>query len=265
MGRLLAPRCLHTWRGRGGDCGQRKERKMKIRRPRRWPIRLGVMDTATHRWAAAMMRMRLSWRRKTWGKSYTSSERSEGRCLAPLFFLVTRRLFLDLFSFLQSTNIFTVSYLLLYRHIKEVVSLQTQQNRELQDLYKSLRSCKDQRQSLPASLCRTPSLPTAAPLLSPRRPRPGKIKLRPRPHSHMDNNGVTHSGRFFFVWSFSLIFSFIAWCMCKYLLISCLGIQQSSSFTGSEQNRLPLHCNPEQPPSLPAKRGTVCYNGDKLR
>ncbi|XP_034446656.1 serine/threonine-protein kinase WNK3 isoform X3 [Hippoglossus hippoglossus] len=111
------------------------------------------------------------------------------------------------------------------KHIKEVVSLQTQQNRELQDLYKHLRSFKDQRQSLPASLCRTPSLPTVAPLLSPRRPRLGKIKLRPRPHSHMDNNGVTHSG-----------------------------IQQSSSFSGSEQNRLPLYCNPEQPPSLPVKR-----------
>ncbi|XP_053280289.1 serine/threonine-protein kinase WNK3 isoform X5 [Pleuronectes platessa] len=111
------------------------------------------------------------------------------------------------------------------KHIKEVVSLQAQQNRELQELYRQLRSSKDQRQSLPASLCRTPSLPTAAPLLSPRRPRPGKIKLRPRPHSHMDNNGVTHSG-----------------------------FQQSSSFAGGEQNRLPLYCNPEQPPSLPVKR-----------
>ncbi|XP_060930594.1 serine/threonine-protein kinase WNK3 [Limanda limanda] len=111
------------------------------------------------------------------------------------------------------------------KHIKEVVSLQAQQNRELQDLYRHLRSSKDQRQSLPASLCRTPSLPTAAPLLSPRRPRPAKIKLRPRPHSHMDNNGVTLSG-----------------------------FQQSSSFSGGEQNRLPLYCNPEQPPSLPVKR-----------
>nr|XP_019944962.1 PREDICTED: serine/threonine-protein kinase WNK3-like isoform X2 [Paralichthys olivaceus] len=111
------------------------------------------------------------------------------------------------------------------KHIKEVVSLQAQQNRELQELYRQLRSFKDQRQSLPASLSRTPSLPMAAPLLSPRRPRPGKIKLRPRPHSHMDNNGVTHSG-----------------------------IQQSSSFSGGEQNRLPLYCNPEHPPSLPVKR-----------
>ncbi|KAM8754526.1 uncharacterized protein wnk3 isoform 8-T8 [Acanthopagrus schlegelii] len=111
------------------------------------------------------------------------------------------------------------------KHIKEVVSLQAQQNRELQELYRQLRSLKDQRQSLPASLSRTPPLPTAPPLLSPRRPRPAKIKLRPRPHSHMDNNGVTHSA-----------------------------IQQSSSFSGGEQSRLPLYCNPEQHTSLPAKR-----------
>ncbi|XP_030278221.1 serine/threonine-protein kinase WNK2 isoform X2 [Sparus aurata] len=111
------------------------------------------------------------------------------------------------------------------KHIKEVVSLQAQQNRELQELYRQLRSLKDQRQSLPASLSRTPPLPTAPPLLSPRRPRPAKIKLRPRPHSHMDNNGVTHSA-----------------------------IQQSSGFSGGEQSRLPLYCNPEHHTSLPAKR-----------
>ncbi|XP_044066812.1 serine/threonine-protein kinase WNK3 isoform X11 [Siniperca chuatsi] len=111
------------------------------------------------------------------------------------------------------------------KHIKEVVSLQAQQNRELQELYRQLRSLKDQRQSLPTSLSRTPPLPTAPPVLSPRRPRPAKIKLRPRPHSHMDNNGVTHSG-----------------------------IQQSSSFSGGEQSRLPLYCNPDHRPSLPDKR-----------
>ncbi|XP_030590196.1 uncharacterized protein wnk3 isoform X2 [Archocentrus centrarchus] len=111
------------------------------------------------------------------------------------------------------------------KHIKEVVSLQAQQNRELQELYRQLRSLKDQRQSLPASLSRTPPLPTMPPALSPRRPRPSKTKLRPRPHSHMDNNGVTHSG-----------------------------IQQSSSFSGSEKNRLSLYCKPEHHTSLPAKR-----------
>uniref|UniRef100_A0A672ILR1 Serine/threonine-protein kinase WNK3 n=1 Tax=Salarias fasciatus TaxID=181472 RepID=A0A672ILR1_SALFA len=111
------------------------------------------------------------------------------------------------------------------KHIKEVVSLQAQQNRELQELYRQLRSLKDQRQSLPVSLSRTSPLPTGPPVLSPRRPRPAKTKLRPRPHSHMDNNGVTHSG-----------------------------IQQSSSFSGGEQNKLSLYCNPEHHTTLPAKR-----------
>ncbi|XP_074536998.1 uncharacterized protein wnk3 isoform X2 [Halichoeres trimaculatus] len=111
------------------------------------------------------------------------------------------------------------------KHIKEVVFLQAQQNRELQELYRQLRSLKDQRQSLPASLSRTPPLPAAPPVLSPRRPRPAKTKLRPRPHSHMDNNGVSHSG-----------------------------IQQSSSYSGAEQSRVPLYCNPERHTSLPAKR-----------
>uniref|UniRef100_A0AAQ5ZPM2 Serine/threonine-protein kinase WNK3 n=1 Tax=Amphiprion ocellaris TaxID=80972 RepID=A0AAQ5ZPM2_AMPOC len=111
------------------------------------------------------------------------------------------------------------------KHIKEVVSLQAQQNRELQELYRQLRSLKDQRQSLPVSLSRTPPLPTGPPLLSPRRPRPAKSKLRSRPHSHMDNNGVTHSG-----------------------------MQQSSSFSGGEQSRLSLYCHPEHHTSLPAKR-----------
>uniref|UniRef100_A0A1A8ETB4 WNK lysine deficient protein kinase 3 n=1 Tax=Nothobranchius korthausae TaxID=1143690 RepID=A0A1A8ETB4_9TELE len=80
------------------------------------------------------------------------------------------------------------------KHIKEVVSLQAKQNRELQELYRQLRSLKDQRQSLPASLSRSPLLSPGTPVLSPRRPRPAKMKLRPRPHSHMDNNGVMHSG-----------------------------------------------------------------------
>ncbi|MED6247902.1 hypothetical protein ATANTOWER_020650 [Ataeniobius toweri] len=79
------------------------------------------------------------------------------------------------------------------KHIREVVFLQAQQNRELQELYRQLRSLKDQRQSLPASLCRTP-LPAAPPVISPRRPRLAKAKLRSRPHSHMDNTGVPQSG-----------------------------------------------------------------------
>ncbi|XP_061685081.1 serine/threonine-protein kinase WNK3 isoform X2 [Syngnathoides biaculeatus] len=111
------------------------------------------------------------------------------------------------------------------KHIKEVVSLQAQQNRELEELYRQLRSQKDQRQSLPVCLSRSPALPGVPPVLSPRRPRPAKIKLRPRPHSHMDNNGVTHAG-----------------------------FQQSSSFSGAEQCGVPPHCISEHRSSLPTKR-----------
>ncbi|XP_016404504.1 serine/threonine-protein kinase WNK3-like isoform X4 [Sinocyclocheilus rhinocerous] len=112
------------------------------------------------------------------------------------------------------------------KHIKEVVSLQAHQNRELQDLYRQLRSLKDHRQPLSMTLPRTSPLPTAPLAISPRRPRPAKAKLRPRPHSHMDNNGVTHQG----------------------------SLQQSSSYSGGEQNRLHSYCKPEKSPSLTANR-----------
>ncbi|XP_055747437.1 uncharacterized protein LOC129829645 isoform X4 [Salvelinus fontinalis] len=108
------------------------------------------------------------------------------------------------------------------KHIKEVVSLQAQQNTELQELYKQLRSLKEHRPTLP--LPRTPTLPSGASALSPRRPRPAKAKLRPRPH--IDNNGVTGHP----------------------------GIQQSSSFSGGEQSRLPPYCNPEHTSLLTTKR-----------
>ncbi|ERE63820.1 serine/threonine-protein kinase WNK3-like protein [Cricetulus griseus] len=64
------------------------------------------------------------------------------------------------------------------KHIQEVVNLQTQQNKELQELYERLRATKDskvQSSEIPLS----PS--------SPRRPRPLKSKLRSRPQS------LTHS------------------------------------------------------------------------
>ncbi|KAG7471842.1 hypothetical protein MATL_G00102330 [Megalops atlanticus] len=111
------------------------------------------------------------------------------------------------------------------KHIKEVVSLQAQQNRELQELYRQLRSLKEQRPPLP--LPHTPPLlPPTGPALSPRRPRPAKTKVRPRPHSHMDNNGVAHPG-----------------------------IQQSSSFSGGEESRLPHYCPLENPTVLSIERG----------
>ncbi|XP_051735229.1 serine/threonine-protein kinase WNK1 isoform X3 [Ctenopharyngodon idella] len=112
------------------------------------------------------------------------------------------------------------------KHIKEVVSLQAQQNRELQDLYRQLRSLKDHRHPLSMTLPRTSPLPAAPLAISPRRPRPAKAKLRPRPHSHMDNNGVTHQG----------------------------SLQQTSSYSGGEQSRLHSYCKPEKTPSLTANR-----------
>lgn len=138
-----------------------------------------------------------------------------------------------------------------------MVSLQAQQNRELQELYRQLRSLKDQRQSLPASLSRTPPLLTAPPVLSPRRHRPAKIKLRPRPHSHMDNNGVSHSSKAFTYYLLSCIF----FCFLFVWLFNLfhLGIQQSSSFSGSEQSRLPQYCNTDHSASSSAKRGMAFY------
>ncbi|XP_016139279.1 serine/threonine-protein kinase WNK1-like isoform X2 [Sinocyclocheilus grahami] len=117
-------------------------------------------------------------------------------------------------------------HMLREKHIKEVVSLQAQQNTELQDLYRQLRSLKDHRQPLSMTLPRTSPLPTAPIAISPRRPRPAKPRLRPRPHSHMDNNGVTHQG----------------------------SLQQSSSYSGGEQSRLHSYCKPEKTPSLTANR-----------
>lgn len=143
--------------------------------------------------------------------------------MGPLTFFVHSKLdaqynsFFPLFKLIFRTAIsthilITFSLFYLYRHIKEVVSLQAQQNRELQELYRQLRSLKDQRQSLPASLSRTPPLPTAPPVLSPRRHRPAKIKLRPRPHSHMDNNGVSHSSKAF-TDSFFIAFLWFSLCV----------------------------------------------------
>ncbi len=69
----------------------------------------------------------------------------------------------------------------------------------------------------------------------------------------------------FFIYAFSLTSSFfmlLALCITVYC-ISCPGIQQSSSFSGGEQSRLLLYCNPEHRTSLPAKRGTVSHSYTK--
>ncbi|KAM8753266.1 serine/threonine-protein kinase WNK3 [Rhynchonycteris naso] len=70
------------------------------------------------------------------------------------------------------------------KHIQEVVNLQTQQNKELQELYERLRAIKDSKvQSSEIAL------PPASP---PRRPRSFKSKLRSRPQSltHADSGAV---------------------------------------------------------------------------
>ncbi|XP_038172582.1 serine/threonine-protein kinase WNK3 isoform X3 [Arvicola amphibius] len=66
------------------------------------------------------------------------------------------------------------------KHIQEVVSLKTQQNKELQELYERLRATKDSK----VQSSEIPSSPA-----SPRRPRSFKSKLRSRPQSltHSDN------------------------------------------------------------------------------
>ncbi|XP_058514915.1 serine/threonine-protein kinase WNK3 isoform X1 [Ochotona princeps] len=70
------------------------------------------------------------------------------------------------------------------KHIQEVVNLQTQQNKELQELYDRLRSIKDNK----AQSVEVASPPPA----SPRRPRSFKSKLRNRPQSltHVDSGVV---------------------------------------------------------------------------
>lgn len=120
-------------------------------------------------------------------------------------------------------------HLFLCRHIKEVVSLQSQQNSELQELYRQLRSLKDQRQSLPISLSRSTPLPTGPPVLSPRRPRPAKIRLRPRPHSHMDNNGVTYSGRYSLLSIRSLSLLFLLLLYFQHVNVSCFPPSRDSA------------------------------------
>nr|KAF6436679.1 WNK lysine deficient protein kinase 3 [Rousettus aegyptiacus] len=69
------------------------------------------------------------------------------------------------------------------KHIQEVVNLQTQQNKELQELYERLRAIKDNK-------IQSSEIPL--PPASPRRPRSFKSKLRSRPQSltHMDSAPV---------------------------------------------------------------------------
>ncbi|XP_075691353.1 serine/threonine-protein kinase WNK3 isoform X2 [Rhinoderma darwinii] len=71
------------------------------------------------------------------------------------------------------------------KHIQEVVSLQAQQNRELQEVYVRLRALRENKAQ---------SSDNSSQPMSPRRPRSLKSKQRSRPQSvtHMDN-GIGHS------------------------------------------------------------------------
>ncbi|XP_073456275.1 serine/threonine-protein kinase WNK3 [Aquarana catesbeiana] len=71
------------------------------------------------------------------------------------------------------------------KHIQEVVTLQAQQNRELQEVYIRLRSLRENKAQVSD---------TSSQQMSPRRPRSLKNKQRSRTHSftHMDN-GIVHS------------------------------------------------------------------------
>ncbi|XP_023982670.1 serine/threonine-protein kinase WNK3 [Physeter macrocephalus] len=75
------------------------------------------------------------------------------------------------------------------KHIQEVVNLQTQQNKELQELYERLRAIKD-------SKVQSSEIPL--PPASPRRPRSFKSKLRSRPQSltHVDSGTVATDALF---------------------------------------------------------------------
>ncbi|MBN3272515.1 WNK3 kinase, partial [Polyodon spathula] len=90
------------------------------------------------------------------------------------------------------------------KHIQEVVTLQAQQNRELQQLYVQLRQLKG---------CKDPPVPHGLPLqcLSPRRTRSAKGKLRSRPQSITQNdNGVLNStGKSYYYYYYYLADAFI--------------------------------------------------------
>ena len=77
-----------------------------------------------------------------------------------------------------------ISASFLFRHIQEVVNLQTQQNKELQELYDRLRAIKNGKTSSSEI-----ALPPVSP---PRRPRSFKSKLRSRPQSstYVDSGAV---------------------------------------------------------------------------
>ncbi|XP_018581079.2 serine/threonine-protein kinase WNK3-like isoform X1 [Scleropages formosus] len=124
-------------------------------------------------------------------------------------------------SELEDENLRRELHTLREKHIREVVSLQTQQNQELQELYKQLRSLKEQRLFLSC----TSIPPSAPPVFSPHRIRPPKTKLRPRPHTYTDSKGI-----------------------------KLMDIQKCSSFTRGERQLHP--CSPSERLTPPSTEGS---------
>ncbi|XP_078520684.1 serine/threonine-protein kinase WNK3 isoform X2 [Lissotriton helveticus] len=105
------------------------------------------------------------------------------QCQNPLFYSPSSPMSSDDESEVEDEDLKVELQRLRKKHIQEVVTLQAQQNRELQDLYNRLRSMRESKPET-AELSSQP--------ISPRRPRSLKSKLRSRPQSltHTDNGIV---------------------------------------------------------------------------
>ncbi|KAM4818749.1 serine/threonine-protein kinase WNK3 isoform 2-T4 [Thomomys bottae] len=124
------------------------------------------------------------------GKSVAKTRAESGQCLplreeqtytqtqSSLFYSPSSPMSSDDESEIEDEDLKVELQKLREKHIQEVVNLQTQQNKELQELYDRLRSIKDNK----TETSEIPLAPT-----SPRRPRSFKSKLRSRPQS------LTHS------------------------------------------------------------------------
>ncbi|XP_060039407.1 serine/threonine-protein kinase WNK3 isoform X2 [Erinaceus europaeus] len=127
------------------------------------------------------------------GKSVAKTHQENDQCLPPgkeqgcaqtqssLFYSPSSPMSSDDESEIEDEDLKVELHRLREKHIQEVVNLQTQQNKELQELYERLRALKDNK---------TLSSEIPLPPASPRRPRSFKSKLRSRPQSltHVDNS-----------------------------------------------------------------------------
>nr|XP_056706201.1 serine/threonine-protein kinase WNK3 [Euleptes europaea] len=121
-----------------------------------------------------------------WGRSQQSPEERGGphtKRRGSLFYSPSSPMSSDDESEIEDEDLKVELQRLREKHIREVVNLQAQQNRELQELYERLRSIKDSRSE---------SSDVSLQLSSPRRPKSFKSKLRSRPQSlsHADNGIV---------------------------------------------------------------------------